>query len=70
MARKRYRKHGISAFLGDCPYERTVPESLLRQLDGLVDWEVFADGLVRLCRGKARVGKLPCNPSMTLKQPA
>jgi len=68
MAGKRYKEQGTGTFFGDYLYERTVPDShFLRQLEGLVDWEVFADKLVNLYRGKARVGRPPYNPSVILK---
>jgi IS5 family transposase len=68
MARKRYKEQGTGTFFGDYLYERTVPnDHFLRQLEGLVDWEVFADRLVHLYRGKAQVGRPPYNPSVILK---
>jgi transposase len=68
MARKRYKEQGTGTFFGEYLYERTVPSGhFLRQLDGLVDWEVFADKLVHLYRGKAQVGRPPYNPSVILK---
>ena len=46
MARKRYKEQGTGSFFGEYLYERTVPDShFLRQLEGLVDWEVFAEKL-------------------------
>jgi len=68
MARKRYKEQGSGTFFGDFLYERTVPDShFLRQLEGLVDWEVYAEKLVQLYRGKAQVGRPPYNPSVILK---
>ena len=57
MARKRYRQQGTGSFFGEYLYERTFPSShFLRQLDGLVKWEAFAEKLVQLYHGKAQVG--------------
>ena len=45
-----------------------MPDShFLRQLEGLVDREVFAENLVHPHRGKAQVGRPPHNPSVILK---
>jgi IS5 family transposase len=68
MARKRYKQQGNGSFFGDYLYERAVPEShFLRKLEGLLDWEVFSEKLVRLYRGKAEVGRPPYDPSVILK---
>jgi IS5 family transposase len=68
MARKRYKEQGTGSFFGEYLYERTVPDNhFLRQLEELVDWEVFAEKLVRLYRGKAEVGRPPYNPAVVLK---
>ncbi len=68
MAGKRYKQQGAGTFFGDYLYERTVPDGhFLRQLEGLVDWEVFAEKLVRLYRGQAEVGRPPYKPSVILK---
>jgi transposase len=68
MAKRKYWEQGTGTFFGNYLYERTVPDShFLRQLEGLVDWEVFADKLVHLYRGKAQGGRPPYNPSVILK---
>jgi IS5 family transposase len=68
MAGKRYKQQGTGSFFGEYLYERTVPDGhFLRQLEGLVDWEVFAEKLVKLYRGQAEVGRPPYNPSVILK---
>jgi IS5 family transposase len=68
MTRKRYKRQGTGSFFGEYLYDRTVPNShFLRQLEGLVDWEVYAEKLVRLYRGRAEVGRPPYNPSVILK---
>ena len=68
MAKKRYKEQGTGTFFGDYLYERTVPDNhFLRQLERLVDWEVFSDKLVHLYRGKAQVGRPPYEPSVILK---
>jgi IS5 family transposase len=68
MARKRYKEQGTGSFFGEYLYERTVPDGhFLRQLEGLVEWDVFAEKLVLLYRGQAKVGWPPYNPSVILK---
>jgi IS5 family transposase len=68
MVRKRYKEQGTGSFFGEYLYERTVPDGhFLRKLEGLVDWEVFAEKLVQLYRGQAKVGRPPYNPSVILK---
>ena len=68
MTRKRYKQQGTGTFFGDYLYERTVPDShFLRQLEAVVNWEMFAEKLVGLYRGKAEVGRPPYNPSVILK---
>jgi IS5 family transposase len=68
MAQKRYKEQGTGSFFGEYLYERTVPDGhFLRQLERLIDWEVFSEKLVRLYRGQAKVGRPPYNPSVILK---
>lgn len=39
----------------------------LRELEEVVDWEVFKPKLVRLHSGRAKRGRPPCNPFVILK---
>jgi len=68
ITRKRYKGQGTGSFVGEHPYDGTAPDGRsLRQLEGLVDWEVYAEKLVRLYRVLAEVGRLQYHPSMILK---
>ena len=68
MSRARYKELGTGTFFGDLLYERAVPkEHFLRELERVVDWTVFTEQLVRLYRGKGRVGRPPYNPAVILK---
>ena len=68
MAKERFKELGTGSFFGDYLYERTVPgKHFLRQLERIVDWEVFAPKLVQLYRGKAKRGRPPYNPVVILK---
>jgi IS5 family transposase len=68
MSDRRYKELGTGSFFGELLYERAVPEGhFLRQLEGLVDWTAFTDQLVRLYRGKGRVGRPPYDPAVILK---
>ena len=68
MGGKRYREQGTNSFFGEFVYDRIVPDRhFLRQLNELVDWDGFAEKLVYLYRGQARVGRPPYNPAVILK---
>jgi hypothetical protein len=62
MTRTRYKQQGTGSFFGEYLYERTAPNGhFLRQLEGLIACEVWAEKLVRLYRGRAEVGRRPSN---------
>ena len=68
MTKERFKALGAGSFFGDYLYERTVPTGhFLRQLEEVVDWDVFAPKLVRLYQGKAKRGRPPYNPVVILK---
>jgi len=68
MANESFKELGAGSFFGDYLYERAVPAGhFLRQLQEVVDWDVFASRLVRLYRGKAKRGRPPYNPVVILK---
>jgi IS5 family transposase len=68
MSDRRYKELGTGTFFGELLYERAVPQGhFLRELSGLVDWTVFTEQLVRLYRGKGRVGRPPYDPAVILK---
>lgn len=68
MTKERFKALGAGSFFGDYLYERTVPtRHFLRQLEKVVDWDVFAPKLVRLYQGKAKRGRPPYNPVVILK---
>jgi IS5 family transposase len=68
MTEKRFKELGTGSFFGDYVYERAVPEEhFLRQLDDVVDWELFTPKLIRLYRGRAKRGRPPYDPVVILK---
>lgn len=68
MGKRRYKQLGMESFFGNVVYERAVPEDhFLRQLEGVVDWEVFGEQLVALYRGRAEEGRPPYDPVVLLK---
>jgi IS5 family transposase len=68
MTERHFKELGSGSFFGAYVYQRAVPENhFLRQLDGLVDWEVFTAKLIRLYRGRAKRGRPPYNPVVILK---
>lgn len=68
MAKRRFKELGTGSFFGRLVYDRAVPEGhFLRQLERLVNWEVYAEKLLRLYKGGAQVGRPPYNPTVILK---
>ena len=68
MSGRRYKRLGKGSFFGGMVYDRAVPDGhFLRQLDEVVDWEVFSDRLIRLYKGQAREGRPPYEPAVILK---
>ena len=68
MAKRRFKELGTGSFFGGLVYDRAVPqEHFLRQLDGLVNWGVYARKLIRLYKGGGVVGRPPYNPAVILK---
>jgi IS5 family transposase len=68
MGAKRFKELGKSSFWGEFLYQRAVPkEHFLRQLEEVIDWEVFSRRLVELYEGQGEVGRPPYDPVMLLK---
>lgn len=68
MPEPRFKQVGIDSFYGDPVYDRAVPEDhVLRTLQHAVEWDAFADRLISLYKGKARVGRPPYDPAILLK---
>ena len=59
MGRRRFKELGTGSFPGEWVYDRVVPENnFLRQLEALVEWQVFTEKLLRLYKG-GRGGRTP-----------
>jgi IS5 family transposase len=55
-------------FLGRFAYDHIVPpDSFLRMLRDLIDWDQFTDGFVKLYVGKAKHGRPPYHPVIVFK---
>jgi IS5 family transposase len=68
VGHRRYKKLGGGSFFGRLVYERAVPKGhFLRQLDRVVEWERFSEGLIRLYQGTGEVGRPPYDPAIILK---
>ena len=68
MGQRRFKELGTGSFFGQWVYDRVVPERhFLRQLDALIEWQVFTEKLLRLYRGGADVGRPPYDPAVILK---
>jgi len=68
MSGRRYKELGTGTFFGELLYERAVPQDhFLRELTRVVDWTVFTEQLVKLYRGRGRVGRPPYDPAVILK---
>lgn len=68
MSKKRFKRLGVGTFFGDWVYQRVVPGShFLRQLEGLINWQVFSERLIGLYLGRAEEGRPPYDPVVMLK---
>jgi transposase len=68
MGRRRSKELGTGSLLGQWVYNRVVPEKhFLRQLDALIEWQVFTEKLLRLYKGGGEVGRPPYDPAVILK---
>lgn len=64
----RFKLLGGESFFGELVYQRAVPEDhFIRQLNALLDWEVFTAKLIRLYEGQGEVGRPPYDPVVLLK---
>ena len=68
MGQKRFKRLGMGSFFGGMVYERAVPDShFLRQLERVINWQVFSEQLIGLYVGRAEEGRPPYEPMVILK---
>lgn len=68
MTRKRFKRLGVGAVVGELVYARTVPDNhFLRHLERVINWSGFTERLIGLYVGQGEVGRPPYDPAVILK---